>query len=160
MRPGDLLDTALGVIASLILFALMLLTFVDVVLRDAFDAPLRGAFELTELMLVVLIFAGLPLVSRKDEHVTIDVLDSLLPSGIRLALRRLVHFFVALVLSGMTWLLWRKAGKIAEYGDTTAQLRVEYWPFVYFMTVLVAITAAIHFYKVFRPGAGSGAGTA
>ena len=56
-------DTILGVAASAILLAMMLLTFVDVVARYVFSRPVRGAFEVTELMLVVLIFAGLPLVS-------------------------------------------------------------------------------------------------
>jgi len=45
---------------------MMVLTFVDVVGRYLLNRPLRGAFELTELGLVVLIFAGLPLVSHAD----------------------------------------------------------------------------------------------
>ena len=55
-------DALLGVVASAILLAMMLLTVVDVVARYVFSRPLRGAFEVTELMLLVLIFAGLPLV--------------------------------------------------------------------------------------------------
>jgi TRAP-type C4-dicarboxylate transport system permease small subunit len=65
-------DAVLGVAASAILFSMMLLTFVDVVARYLFNFPLRGGFEVTELMLLVLIFAGLPLVSHADEHVTMD----------------------------------------------------------------------------------------
>ena len=68
-------DAALGIAASVILFLMMLLTFVDVVARYLFNWPLRGGFELTELMLLVLIFAGLPLVSHADEHVTMDFID-------------------------------------------------------------------------------------
>ena len=40
-------DALLGVVASAILFAMMLLTVVDVVARYAFNRPLRGAFEVT-----------------------------------------------------------------------------------------------------------------
>ena len=57
----------LGVAASLILLAMMLLTFVDVVARYVLNRPVRGAFEVTELLLLVLIFAGLPLVSFTNE---------------------------------------------------------------------------------------------
>jgi len=46
--------------------------------RYLFNWPLRGAFEATELMLLVLIFAGLPLVSHADEHVTMDFIDRML----------------------------------------------------------------------------------
>ena len=52
-------DAALGLAASVILFSMMIVTFVDVVGRYGFNRPLRGAFEGTELMLLVLIFAGL-----------------------------------------------------------------------------------------------------
>ncbi len=42
-------DAVLGIAASLILFLMMLLTFVDVVARYLFNFPLRGGFEITEL---------------------------------------------------------------------------------------------------------------
>ena len=57
-------DVALGAAASLLLLVMMLLTFADVLGRYVFNTPLRGAFEITELALLSLIFAGLPLVSR------------------------------------------------------------------------------------------------
>ena len=41
-------DAILGVAASAILLAMMLLTFVDVVARYVFSRPVRGAFEVTE----------------------------------------------------------------------------------------------------------------
>jgi TRAP-type C4-dicarboxylate transport system permease small subunit len=59
-------DAVLGVASSAILMCMMLLTFVDVVARYLLNRPIRGAFEVTELMLLVLIFAGLPLVSHAD----------------------------------------------------------------------------------------------
>ena len=71
-------DSLLGAAASTILMAMMLLTVVDVVARYVFNRPLRGAFEVTELLLAVLIFAGLPLVSHANEHVTMDFIDRLL----------------------------------------------------------------------------------
>ena len=69
---GLWLDRILGLVAAFLLLGLMLLTAVDVVSRYVFNWPLRGAFELTELGLLVLIFAGLPLASRRGEHVTLD----------------------------------------------------------------------------------------
>ena len=69
------MEPLLGVAAGVLLFCMMSVTFVDVVLRYIFNAPLRGSFEVTELMLVVLIFAALPLVSRREEHVVMDFLD-------------------------------------------------------------------------------------
>jgi len=142
-------EPLLGAIAGVLLFCMMTLTFVDVVLRYIFNAPLKGSFEITELMLVVLIFAALPLASRREEHVVMDFLDRLLPLWIYRALRALEHIVSAAVMTGMGCLLWQKASKLAAYGDTTAVLRIELAPFVYAIALLVFITALIHLALMF-----------
>jgi TRAP-type transport system small permease protein len=149
---GSWLDRALGAAAALLLFGLMLLTTVDVVSRYIFNWPLRGAFEITELLLLTLIFAGLPLASRAGEHVTLDFIDrALAPAGRRL-LRRFMDLVCGAIILGLAWRVWVKAGKIAAYGDTTEVLRLPVGPFVYFMAVMVAVTGAVHLGKVLIPG--------
>jgi TRAP-type C4-dicarboxylate transport system permease small subunit len=143
------MEPLLGVIAGVLLFCMMTLTFVDVVLRYIFNAPLRGSFEITELMLVLLIFAALPLVSRREEHVVMDFLDRYLPVSIYRALRALEHVVSAAVMTGMGCLLWQKASKLAAYGDTTSVLRIELAPFVYAIALLIFVTALIHLGLVF-----------
>ena len=138
----------LGVAASAILFGLMLLTFVDVVGRYLLNRPVRGGFEVTELLLLVLIFAGLPLVSRADEHVTMDFIDRLLGAGAKQALVRAVHGLCAAIMFLLTWLMWLKADRIWAYRDATDVLRIAYGPFVYFMAVMIALTGLIHLYKM------------
>ena len=139
----------LGIAASAILFAMMLLTFVDVVLRYVFNRPIASAFELTELMLVVLIFAGLPLVSWADEHVTLDFVDRLVSPETRRRRERGVHVVSAAIMVFLTWQVWRKADKIWAYRDATDVLRVVYGPFVYFMAIMIGLAGAIHLYKAF-----------
>jgi TRAP-type C4-dicarboxylate transport system permease small subunit len=138
----------LGVAASAILLAMMLLTVVDVVARYVFNRPVRGAFEVTELMLLVLIFAGLPLVSWADEHAVMDFIDRLLgPRGQR-RLEALVQCVNAAFLFLLAWLVWLKADRIRAYGDATDVLRIVYGPFVYFMAVTLGLAGLIHLYKV------------
>ncbi|HUN68716.1 MAG TPA: TRAP transporter small permease [Burkholderiales bacterium] len=149
------IDAVLGVASSALLFGMMLLTFADVVARYLLNRPIRGAFEVTELALLVLIFAGLPLVSHADEHVTMDFIDRLLPPAGQRALVRLVHAICAAIMFFLTWQIWIKAGKIYGYGDTTDVLRISVGPFVYFMDAMIALTGLVHVYKVFVPGDGS-----
>jgi TRAP-type C4-dicarboxylate transport system permease small subunit len=150
-EAGIWLDRVLGAAAAILLFCLMALTTADVIGRYIFNWPLRGAFELTELLLLTLIFAGLPLASRADEHVTLDFIDMLLGDNGRLLLRRLVDLVCGLLFLGLAWRVWIKAGKIAGYGDTTEVLRVPVGSFVYFMAVMVAITGIVHLTKVIFP---------
>jgi TRAP-type transport system small permease protein len=145
-------DAVLGIAASALLFAMMCLTFVDVVARYLFNSPIRGGFEMTELTLLVLIFAGLPLVSHGDEHVTMDFIDRMLPPRALDLLVRAVHALVAAMFFFLTWQMLIKARRIAGYGDTTDVLRVTVGPFVYFMAAMIALTALVHVFKVFVPG--------
>jgi TRAP-type C4-dicarboxylate transport system permease small subunit len=141
-------DAVLGIAASTILFCMMLLTFVDVVARYVFSRPLRGAFEVTELLLLVLIFAGLPLVSHAGEHVTMDFIDRLLSLRARALFLRAVDAACAAILLGLAWLVWLKADRIWAYRDATDVLRIVYGPFVYFMALMIGLAGLIHFYKI------------
>jgi TRAP-type C4-dicarboxylate transport system permease small subunit len=142
-------DVALAAIAGGLLFAMMTLTFVDVVMRYFFNAPIKGGFEVTEMMMAVLIFAGLPLVSRKNEHVTIDAFDRFFPAGLRRGLHVVIHLVCAATLVGMGWLLYRKAVGFAEIGDVTQTLKLPIAPFVYLMAALTLATAVVHMAAAF-----------
>jgi len=139
-----LLDTLCGLLSGLALFAIMALTAVDVAGRKLLDHSLAGSLELTEILMVVLIFAGMPLVSLHGEHVVFDSLDPWIPPAVRRVQGLLVDAFCMLALLGMAWVMWTKAGQMAEYGDTTAQLKITLGPFVYAMSALCALTALVH----------------
>src|SRR2546425_11868398 len=106
----------------------MLITFADVVSRYLFNWPLRGAFEATELMLLVLIFAGLPLVSHADAHVTMDFIDRMLTPRATAALVRVVHAVCAAVMFFLARQVRIQATRIAGSGDTPAVLRLSRGP--------------------------------
>jgi TRAP-type C4-dicarboxylate transport system permease small subunit len=141
-------EALLGVAASIILLAMMVLTTVDVVARYVFNRPLRGAFEVTELLLLVLIFAGLPLVSFTIEHAVMDFSDRVLGRRALRGLQGGVELVSAVLMFGLAWLVWGKADRIWAYRDATDVLRILYGPFVYFMALTLALAGLIHLYKM------------
>ena len=140
-----------GLLAALALFAIMVLTLVDVSGRKLLSSSVPGSLELTELLMVAVIFAGLPLVSLHGEHVVFDSLDRWVPAGLRRAQQALVDLLCAALLLGLAWVMLAKGGQMIEYGDTTAQLKLPVGPFVYLMSMLCALTAAVHVMLAFRP---------
>jgi TRAP-type C4-dicarboxylate transport system permease small subunit len=150
-RLKRLLEALCGVLAATALFAIMALTLVDVSGRKLLSTSVPGSLELTELLMVVVIFAGLPLVSLRGEHVVFDSLDPLIEKTLRRAQGLVVDLLVAALLLGMAGLMWAKAGQMAEYGDTTAQLKIAQAPFVYLMSGLLALTALVHGLLAFAP---------
>ncbi len=151
MKLKSLLQALCGLLAAIALFAIMALTLVDVGGRKLADASIPGSLELTELLLVVVIFAGLPLVSLKGEHVVFDSLDPLWPAALRRAQQAAVDLLCAALLLGVAWVMWVKAGQMVEYGDTTAQLTLPLGPFVYGMAVLCGVTALVHLLLMVQP---------
>ncbi len=67
----------LGLACLLVLAGLIGLTCVDVVARYAFNSPVKGAYELTQLLLASLIFLALPLTTAAGEHVEVELMDGL-----------------------------------------------------------------------------------
>lgn len=133
------------------LFAIMALTFVDVGGRKLLAASVPGSLELTELLMVMVIFAGLPLVSLAGEHIVFDSLDPWLPRAAKRVQQAVVDALCAGALLGLAWLMWEKAGQMASYGDTTAQLKLSLPPYVYAMSVLCAVAAVVHLMLIVQP---------
>ena len=156
MKP--LLRLLCGLLAAVALFGIMALTLVDVTGRKLLDHSVPGSLELTELLMVAVIFAGLPLVSLQGEHIVFDSLDRLMPRWLQRAQQGLVNVFCAALLLGLAWVMWGKAGQMVEYGDVTSQLLIPLGPFVYGMAGLIALTALVHLALVFAPVAHHHAG--
>lgn len=146
-----LLETACGTLAGLALFAIMVLTFLDVSGRKMLDHSITGSLELTELLMVVVIFGALPLVSERGEHVVFDSLDALIPEALKKIQRALVHLLCAAALMGLAWLMWQTGADFAASGETTAQLKILKAPFIHGMGVLCGFTGLVHLSMMFQP---------
>jgi TRAP-type C4-dicarboxylate transport system permease small subunit len=133
---------ALSYAAGAVLFSLMLLTCADVVARYFLNKPITGGFELTECLLAALIFAGLPLVTLKNEHVTVDLFDAMTPDWL-FHLQHIAACLVgALCMGFLGWRLWLRAAHMSSAGETTAALKFSLGPLVYGMSALTLLAAA------------------
>ena len=63
------------------LVVMMGITVVDVVLRGTFRTPVFGTYDIVEVTLVGVIFLALPEVFLREQHVTVDVIDQIVPPG-------------------------------------------------------------------------------
>lgn len=143
MRPALRALVALPVIVSaLALFILMSLTFADVILRSAFNAPIEAATELTRILVAVTVFAVLPHVSVQGQHIAVDLLD---PIFERLRLTRLRDGIIYIVSGAMlywpiAW-VWKLAERAGRYGDLTEYLSIPVQYVGYFIAISTGIAA-------------------
>lgn len=129
----------------------MVLTFLDVSGRKILSQSITGSLELTELMMVIVIFGALPLVSLKSEHVVFDSLDALLPRTVQQIQQALIHLICAALLLGLSYLMWQTGLDFASAGETTAQLKIAKAPFIQGMGLLCGLTGLVHLAYAFSP---------
>jgi TRAP-type transport system small permease protein len=142
------LARALGSVAGLALVAMMVLTFVDVMGRK-FWVSVPGALEISEILMVVVLFSGLPLVAWHAEHVCFELVDKMYTGASAKWSRVFMDLFCALVFGALAVAVWGFAGRTLDDGEVTVYLK---WPvgwFVYLIAVLVAVSALMHLLRAF-----------
>ena len=137
------MDHGLTAVAAVLLFALMVVTLIDVGGRYLLNRPLPGGFEITEVMLAALIFASLPPVEARDQHIVIDLLDGFYSERARRVRQIVVNFVSAAIVGLLAWRLGIKAARLSVDGETTAILTLPIAPFAYFMAAMCALAAMI-----------------
>lgn len=135
-----LFERILASVAAVIMFLMMLLTFVDVIGRNLFNAPLPGGFEVTELLLAVIIFLGLPMVTAEAAHVDVDICDPTVPEWLKPVQDTLIGIVNIACFGTLSWMLWRLALRTYQYQDTTAILEIPYAGLVFLMAAMASLS--------------------
>jgi TRAP-type C4-dicarboxylate transport system permease small subunit len=97
-------------------FATLMITLLvvgDVAGRTFLDAPLHGATEMSELLLVVLVFLGLASAQQKRQNYAIDVVSRQLPVSLQGVLEHLGYLVCLLLTVGLAWFTTKQA--LASY---------------------------------------------
>lgn len=145
------LETVLGLVSATVLFLMMMITTVDVIGRYVFNTPLTGGFEVTELMLAALIYCGLPMVSQRREHIVIDTFDPWMSARVKRGFDIMAEIVCSLILGGIGYLIFLRAARVAEYGDTTSVLKWPLAPVAYLMGTMILVACLIHLSLIFVP---------
>jgi TRAP-type C4-dicarboxylate transport system permease small subunit len=140
-RLGAWAGRVLGTVAALVLFAMMVLTFVDVTGRKLLTRPVYGAYEITEFLMGTLIFCALPLVTAREGHVTIDVLDHLVPTWFARWQRVVVGAISTAALAFVAWRLWELSASHTRTHEVTMTLHIPHGPFSRAFAVMSALAA-------------------
>ena len=150
-RLRDYSGRALILFASVILFVLMWLTVIDVIFRDAFNISITGLFEVTEVLMGVLVFAGVPIITAKDGHVAVTLLDNSVGTKMRILQKIIVNLICVIVLVVFAWVLWDAANTLAGYNEVTLFARIPLAPVCYFMAIMTALSVPIQLIMTFVP---------
>lgn len=131
---GALLRGAIGVanVVSLVaLVAMTAITVVDVAGRYLFNRPLLGSLELSELLMVFLVFGAFAVTELRNGHVDIDVVVAKLPPRGQALCETLAALLSTLFWGAITWRTALHAQNVWRAGETTPNLGLPISPFVW-----------------------------
>src|SRR6185437_16409971 len=135
----------LGPIAAVCLFCMMALTFVGVVARYFFNAPIAGSEEIQAFLLGFIIFSGIPLVTYHQRHIAVRAFASMLKGR---ALFAQCVFVLALTGFGFAfigYLLFLQGVQLQEEGTLSTFLQIPEAPFAYIFAALITAAAIVAF---------------
>jgi TRAP-type C4-dicarboxylate transport system permease small subunit len=142
-RLGRWIESYLGGCSAAILFILMLLTFVDVVGRDALNAPIPGGFEITQILMAALFFTAIPVVSWRGEHVVVDLFDGVTPPAIAKLKQVAITLMAALSMGVVAWQCWVLGVDLDQSNQVTEYLAIPVGPVLIFIAVMSAVTTVL-----------------
>ena len=139
----DRISMACGLIAAVFLGAMLVLTVADVTLRAFANLPIRGVYELVELLLAGTFFVALPCVFLRDENIVVNSIDDMAPRLVP-GLKRFAEVLAVVILVVLAWQGFIQARDSYEFNDVTADLglpRTWHWAAVLFGLLGGAIAA-------------------
>lgn len=142
-RWRDLVSRIFGLIAAVFLAAMLLLTVADVVLRATFNLPIRGVYELVELLLAGTFFFALPCTFLRDENIIVNSIDDVAPRWVP-SLQRAAEVLAIIVLFVMAWQGFIAARDSYAFNDVTADLglpRMWHWLALLIGVICAALSA-------------------
>jgi len=124
-----------GFIAGVVLFGMMMLTTVDVICRYFFNSSILGVYEITEFMMVCLIFFSLSFAQKLKGHVAVNLLVD------RFSYKR-QHFFdscnylVSIIfLLLIAWMSFSQGIELFHSNRVSGNLTIPVYPFFFVLTL-------------------------
>jgi TRAP-type C4-dicarboxylate transport system permease small subunit len=119
----------LGAVGTGCILVLMILTTADVVLRYILGIPLKGAYEISEIMMLSSVFLGMAYTQLFHEHINADFLVSRLSKHTNLVLETVLLLPALLIFGLLAWqgaIFFVDSLRTGEY--RWGLLRIPLWP--------------------------------
>ena len=158
-KPVRGLASVLDGLAAVALIVLMAVTCVDVFGRYFFNSPLTGSTELTEMSLAILVFAGFPVISWRNDHVVVDILDKYVSPTVDFYRLLVINLVCAVALLYMGQSVHKLGMRSLKYGEVSEYLEIPTGWTILFIAAMCWFSAALlltvgnyRAYRIYRAG--------
>lgn len=149
-----LLDIGLKAIMAIFLFAMMAITFVDVLGRYVFSLPVPGGFEIVQYLMALVVFASLPLTTAADSHLSVTLIPPRPTGAVGFIHRFIVRALSVITLALIAWRMTDQAIQLDRARQISGFLEIPLAPIAWVMAALAALAFLVLLAKVSMPAAG------
>jgi len=125
------------------LFIMMLMTMADVLLRKFSNLSILGTVELTELMMIIIVFSSLAECQVGDGHIKVDLVLKRFSPKVQSIFDVFTQFVCFALFSMMSLAIWQHANRMKEWGEVTIDLALPLYPFIYVAVIGCALLAFV-----------------
>jgi TRAP-type C4-dicarboxylate transport system permease small subunit len=122
------------ILGQSIAILMMFLVAADVFMRYIFGQSIAGALEVTELMMVLIVFWAIPYVELKEGHVRVELAISRFPPKIRWGAECVGTILGIGIFSLWVWQSFIRSLFLWQKGDVSGYLRSPISPFLLVIT--------------------------
>ena len=151
LKIVDSINLKICYVAMIALFVLMCLTTIDTITRkipkdsvfpDWMAGGIPDSMDLTELMMIFIVFCGLAYLESERGHIRVDMFVNMLPRMGKRIVEGLLLVLEAAILFLMTYSMFEKILTTLKNGAATQLLHIPQWPFV------IVVVIAMFFYSL------------
>ena len=124
-----------GFIAGIVLFSMMMLTTIDVICRYFFNASILGVYEITEFMMLCVVFFSLSFAQKLKGHVAVNILVDRLSNKNR-QIFDVCNFLISIIF--LLLIAWMSSSQGIEWfhsNRVSGNLTIPVYPFFYVLSL-------------------------
>jgi TRAP-type transport system small permease protein len=138
------LSTWAAYLGAAVLGLLVLMLMYSIIARRAFNAPLKGSMELTELALGLITFCLLAYDSLRGESMIVEIIIERLPRRFQAVTAVVIHFLSTSILGILCWQLIVQGTRVYNFHQTTVILSIPVYPFLFIAALGIFLLALVY----------------
>lgn len=129
--------------AAVMTLLMSLAMVVDLVSRMLFNKPLSGMIELQTFMLVFMAFFSIAYTMLKNQHVSVDLITSLMSNHTNSTLQSIFSIWGAFIFGAMSWLTATRAAEALRREEISDIISMPYWLLYAVVSIGTLLLAAV-----------------
>lgn len=139
-----LIRNALILLSSTTILLIAAITLTDILIRALSGQAAIAAYELTSTLMPFVVFLALPIITLEKSHISINLIDSVVPKDyawILDAISSILGMIVLWIIAGAAWKLGVRA---LDWNTTTTILQIPLGYVILFISVSLKLTSVIY----------------